>query len=96
MTNIKNGEVNISLDNQFDFDSVEVFRRAYVDNSGKSYVVDFRNTEYMDSSGLGMLINMRRYLGDGAVPIKLINCRSQVKKVLKISRFERQFEISSL
>lgn len=90
----KGGEITITLGSKFDFDEIESFRRSYVDASGTSYIVDFRNTEYMDSSGLGMLLNMRRHLGDGDVPIKLINCRSQVKKVLMISRFETKFSIS--
>ncbi|MBL4827869.1 MAG: STAS domain-containing protein [Spongiibacteraceae bacterium] len=93
-TNLNDGVVTIILDKQFDFDSVDEFRAAYSDVSGKRHVVDFRNTDYMDSSGLGMLLNMRRFLGDEKSTIKLINCRPQVKKVLKISRFETKFEIS--
>ncbi|MEE8057498.1 MAG: STAS domain-containing protein [Pseudomonadales bacterium] len=86
--------VTIGLDSKFNFGSVEGFRDAYTNSNGKAYIVDFRNTEYMDSSGLGMLLNMRRHLGDGATSIKLINCRPQVKKVLMISRFESKFDIS--
>ena len=93
-TNISNGVVTVTLDQQFNFDSVNDFRSAYSDVSAGSFIVDFRNTEYMDSSGLGMLLNMRRHLGDGQTPIKLVNCRPQVKKVLKISRFETKFEIN--
>jgi anti-anti-sigma factor len=94
MINSKDNIVRITLDNKFDFDSIEDFRNAYTDNSGRAYEVDFRNTEYMDSSGLGMLLNMRRHLGEGTIPVKLINCRPQVKKVLMISRFETKFDIS--
>lgn len=86
--------VVITLGDKFDFDSVEDFRACYVDDLNKSYVVDFRNTEYMDSSGLGMLLNMRRYLGENSAVIKLTNCRPQIKKILLISRFEKKFEIS--
>lgn len=88
------GVITITLANNFNFDSVEDFRNAYTEGEAKSYIVDFRSTEYMDSSGLGMLLNMRRHLGNGAIPIKLVNCRPQVKKVLAISRFEKKFEIS--
>lgn len=91
--NLQNEVVTITLDNRFDYDSVEEFRRAYSENSGQSYIVDFRHTDYMDSSGLGMLLNMRRFLHEGAIPIKLTNCRPQVKKVLVISRFDTEFSI---
>jgi anti-anti-sigma factor len=87
-------QVTISLGEKFDFDSVDNFRNAYTQNTGKTFIVDFRNTEYMDSSGLGMLLNMRRHLGENNANIKLINCRNQIKKVLLISKFETKFAIS--
>ena len=87
--------VTIKLDGKFDFDSVQPFRDAYSShNDCRSFVIDFRDTDYMDSSGLGMLINMRRDLGEEQSSIKLVNCRPQIKKVLLISRFEKYFEIS--
>ncbi len=92
-TQVANGVVTITLDNSFDFESVDSFRKAYVDNPSVSYQVDFRNTDYMESSGLGMLLNMLRYFGEDQVSIKLINCRPQILKVLKISNFQRKFEI---
>lgn len=92
-TRFNDGVMTIQLGKKFDFDFVGDFRDAYTDATAKSYVIDFRDTEYMDSSGLGMLLNMRRHVGSDKVPIKLINCRPQVKKVLLISRFETKFDI---
>lgn len=89
----ENDVVTVTLGSKFDFDSVNDFRESYLDAKGKAYIVDFRNTEYMDSSGLGMLLNMRRDLGESAADISLINCRPQVKKILAISRFEKKFTI---
>jgi len=37
----------------------------------------------MESSGLGMLLNMMRYLGEGRSKVNLINCQPQILKVLK-------------
>lgn len=94
VTHTREGVLTIQLGEKFDFDYVEEFRDIYTKADAKAYVLDFRNTEYMDSSGLGMLLNMRRYLGDGAVPIKLVNCRPQVKKILLISKFETKFDLA--
>ncbi len=91
-TSNANGIVTITLDTNFDFDSVADFREAYVSNPGKEYIVDFRNTEYMESSGLGMLLNMLRHTGDKTV-IRLANCKPHILKVLKISNFQQKFEI---
>lgn len=91
----RNKELTITLGEKFDFDSVESFRAAYTESTATDFIVDFRSTEYMDSSGLGMLLNMKRYLGENKVTsIKLINCRSQIKKILIISRFESKFIIT--
>lgn len=88
-------ELTITLEEKFDFDAVEVFRTAYSNKDANTFVVDFRSTEYMDSSGLGMLLNMKRHLAEkGDCAIKLINCRLQIKKILLISRFESKFIIT--
>lgn len=92
---VHNGEFNIMIDKRFDFAATREFRQAYEYEESKkfnTYHIDFRDTEYMDSSGLGMLLNMRSYLNDDA-DIHLLNCRSQVKKVLMISRFDKKFTI---
>lgn len=89
---VKDGELTISLGDRFDFSVVEQFRHSYKDKSPRSIVVDFMATSYMDSSGLGMLLNMKRHFND-AVPITLRGCSVGIKKVLMISRFETQFSI---
>lgn len=92
-TKVSSDMLTISIGDKFNFDVVEEFRSAYTDNKASKYVVDFRNTEYMDSSGLGMLLNMRRTVNANTSDITLTNCRDQVKKVLLISKFEMKFTI---
>lgn len=88
-------ELVIEISGRFDFTQVKEFRDAY-SNEGKtmprSYVVDLRETEHMDSSALGMLLNMRKHLGDTAA-IRIANSRPQIKKILTISRFDKKFSI---
>ena len=57
-------------------------------------VVDLARTEYMDSSALGMLLNMQKTLAGQVNQFQIINCRPQVEKILKISRFDKKFDIS--
>ena len=88
-------ELVIAISGRFDFTQVKEFRDAYSDDSvgnPRSYVVDLRETEHMDSSALGMLLNMRKHLGDSA-PIRIANSRPQIKKILTISRFDKKFNI---
>lgn len=87
----------IVLDEKFDFEAVGSFRQAYEnleDITNKTVVVDFRNTRYIDSSALGMLINAKNYLDKMGEKIKIINTSDQVKKIFSISRFDKKFDIS--
>lgn len=85
----------IRVKGKFDFSMVQEFRQAYSDigDSAISIVVDFRETEYIDSAALGMLLNMRKSLSNNSRPIQLINCRPEIRKILDISRFDKLFQI---
>lgn len=87
----KDDNTTVYLNDRFDFSYIDDFQSIYNDNASAHYTIDFRETDYMDSSGLGMLLNMKRSVGD--VDISLINCKPQIKKILIISRFENQFSI---
>ena len=54
----------IEMGEKFDFSKVEAFRSAYqdLDSDVKHITVDLAKTEYMDSSALGMLLNMQKVL----------------------------------
>lgn len=84
--------LTISISGRFDFEIVQEFRGAYSQHKDVTYVIDMRGTEHMDSSALGMLLNMRKSLGDSA-KISIINSRPQIKKILTISRFDKKFDI---
>lgn len=79
---------------RFDFSLHREFRDAYkaVEPGAGSYVVDLQDTEYMDSSALGMLLLLREHAGDRGA-IRLVNCRTDVKRILAIANFQRLFEI---
>lgn len=85
----------IQIKGKFDFNLVQSFRSAYSDigDNLNSVVVDLRETEYMDSSALGMLLNMQKTLNGKVAAIKISNCRPQIKKILQISRFDKKFDI---
>lgn len=84
--------LTISISGRFDFEIVQEFRNAYAEHKNVNYIIDMRATEHMDSSALGMLLNMRKSLGDNA-KISIINCRPQIKKILTISRFDKKFSL---
>lgn len=87
----------IVLGERFDFESVGPFRTNYEslsDIKNNTVAVDFRNTRYIDSSALGMLINAKTYFSEKGVKVRLINANDQIKKIFSISRFDKKFDIS--
>ena len=95
-TNISNDEqdVVISVKGNFNIDLLATFRSAYMElesKESKNYLVDLRNTEMMDSSALGMLLNMKRTLNKPDLAIKIINAPPSIQKILLIARFDKIF-----
>lgn len=88
--------LTIYMEEKFDFGKVQDFRDAYlqINDSVNTIVVDLANTEYMDSSALGMLLNMQKTMSDKITSFKIVHCRPQVGKILKISRFDKKFDMS--
>jgi anti-anti-sigma factor len=85
----------IDVGNKFDFSKVEEFRNAYAELKEETthIAVELSRTEHMDSSALGMLLNMQKALNERKLSYSIENARPQVAKILKISRFDKKFEI---
>ena len=88
-------DLTVAIRGKFDFSMVNDFRRAYssLGEETQHVYVDLRETEYLDSSALGMLLNMRKAICDHVNAIHIINCRPEVKSILDISRFDKLFVI---
>jgi anti-anti-sigma factor len=94
-----NGEILIiDVGEKFDFLKVKDFKNAYSDlnTSVNTIEINMAKTEYMDSSALGMLLNMQKIHADKALHYKITHCNAQVARILQISRFDKKFEISKL
>lgn len=88
-------ELIISVDGRFDFSSLQLFRNAYKNTpkDPESYVVDLSNSDYLDSSALGMLLALRDHAGGDSSDIRIINCNPDVKKILVITKLNELFSV---
>lgn len=89
------GELIIRVTGRFDFSAHQEFRDAYelLPEQPRRYCVDLRDTSYLDSSALGMLLLLRDHAGGDNAVVELINCNADVRKILTISNFEQLFTI---
>ena len=85
--------LTISISGNFDFSTHPAFRSAY-DNTDSSLnvIVDLKQTEYMDSAALGMLLLLDEHFPNQTV--KIIGCSDFIKQVLEIANFQKKFDIS--
>jgi HptB-dependent secretion and biofilm anti anti-sigma factor len=85
-----NGTAQVLVAGRFDFRVHRDFGAAIKAIKGSALCeVDLRETTYLDSSALGMMLLLK----DEVAAVKLCNCRPEVRKVLEIANFQRIFEI---
>ena len=90
-------KLTIAIKGRFDFAKHQDFRAAYEGSAYKpasSVVVDLKDTTYVDSSALGMLLLLRDHAGGDDADIRVINSNLDVRKILAISNFDKLFDIS--
>jgi len=90
-----NGVLVISVKGTFDFAMLDDFRAAYSCDmaDAEKVVIDMRDTSSINSSALGMLLNMQRHLGAADGEISIVNCNDVVKKIFEITHFNKKFRI---
>ncbi len=87
--------VTIKVKGRFDFSCHREFSASYKAHpkGEKLFVVDLGATEYMDSSSMGMLLQLKEY-SNQATPIPLINGNDGVRDILRIANFDKLFDIN--
>lgn len=88
-------KVTISVAGKFDFQLYDEFRSSYADTAGSGidYVVDLSQTEYLDSSALGMLLLLREHAGGEASSIEISQASPEVRKILDVANFGKLFKL---
>jgi anti-anti-sigma factor len=90
--NTETRTLKISITGNFDFSAHKDFRNTYHDaDTSLNVELDMRNTEYMDSSALSMLLLLDEHFKDKKVVI--VACSDFVKQILEIANFHHKFDI---
>lgn len=86
--------IQISITGRFDFNLLQEFRDAYSNETDKDchYAIDLSKTDYIDSSALGMLLNMKNHLGAEDRQIEIKNCQPNLIKIFSIAHFDKKFK----
>ena len=71
------------------------FNNSYQDkiDSVSKVILDFKKVEYVDSSGLGILLVLRERSGGDDADIDIINISPGVRKILETTKFQLLFNM---
>jgi len=88
-TNLLNGVMTIAMSGVLD-DQTAKETRDYLDKSIRNYVfhtmiLDFREVEFMDSTGIGVLLGRYKKIKANGGELCVKNINSQLDKVFRIS-----------
>jgi len=88
-------QVIISVKNRFDFSLHQYFRNAYSQclEQDLNYVLDLSQTDYMDSSALGMILLLKDHVDLYASKLVISKPNETVNKILEIAQFHRLMTI---
>jgi len=87
--------LSIIVEDRFDFSQHQNFRDAYSShtNSGTLFTVDLSQTEYMDSSALGMILLLKDHAENINGQIEICKPNEVITKILEIAQFHRLMKI---
>ena len=88
-------QLTISIEGRFDFTLHQIFRDTYSDLTaqGRDYILDLAQTDYMDSSALGMILLLKDHVQRYDGQLILSKPNDTVRKILEIAHFQRLMKI---
>jgi len=93
-TSLDGTVVTIQINGYFDFNVLREFRQAFEQKErGTAFVLDLRETTYLDSSALGMLLLLREHAGGDTAQITMRHCNAEISMILSTANFHQLFTI---
>lgn len=92
--NVSAGVLHIKVNGRFEFSVHKEFREAIkLAEKGVTQIdVNLENTDYLDSSALGMLLILCDKQA-GKKPVQILNAQKNIKTVLEIANFNNLFNL---
>jgi len=89
--------LTIAIAGRFDFSILQDFRNAYtleIDAPINRISIDLSRSEHMDSSGMGLLLTLKKELQLESGSIELNNCRPHIRDALLAARLDHFFKVN--
>ncbi len=95
-TNVNSGQVNVTLSGKIYVDDAASLRESlleYVDQGYKNFHVSMDHVDYIDSSGLGVLVAVQKRVLEHQGQIVLSGLHGAVKEIFELTRLTKVFQI---
>lgn len=92
----KNNHLLVKLIGDLDVYSKEDFAKfcdESLKNTDTDFIIDLEKLDYIDSTGLGMFINIYKDQKEKEKSVKIINAKENIKKLFKITDISDLFEM---
>jgi anti-sigma B factor antagonist len=83
------GDIDVSVADQLGAEATQALDAA--ESSG--LVVDMQNVKFIDSTGLGALVRLRKNAAARGIPLRLRNVPPQTLRVMQLTALDQSFEI---
>ena len=91
----RDGSVVLALDGEVEVASSALLRdelNLILESGRRRIILDMTKVTYMDSSGLGAMVQAHRTLGSKGT-LALVGCRPAVERVLRFTQFDKVLEL---
>jgi anti-sigma B factor antagonist len=94
---VRDGDrVVVSMPGQLVVSNRQELKQQVLDELGRgarTFVLDFRDTAYVDSAGLGTLVAMSKHIRQKVGELRLANLNVDLKHLLRLTRLDRLFRM---
>src|SRR5918997_5643626 len=66
-----------------------------LENGSRKFLIDFSNTGYIDSSGLGVLVSLSKKIREQGGELRLANLNEDLKTLFELTKLDTLFHISN-
>jgi len=83
----RDGKTIIKVSGQFDFNTSRQFLEYIPELIDKTAIlIDFSDCHYLDSSGLGCILKLKKSLSDHAAKIEFFGCNEKILNVMQMMK----------
>lgn len=88
--------ISINIPKNFTIEEAAKFRiqiNKFIEDGGRNFILNFSECDFIDSTGLGVIVSAYKKCTEHGGSIKLKELKEPVKKLFKLTRLDKVFEI---